>query len=213
MQQINKSPVGREEKADRAILVRTIGERLRAARKDLHNMSLETAARRLGYANSTKLSKIENASDTLSVPVLTILKAARLYQVPTDYIFGLTDDWDWRPGESTEAAGVNHVVMEMMENGLRRQMAILQQLEGRLSSYHTACEAISAASAELNIAYQRLIDINPGFEDETRGSASLKFRIDAVSGAAKLADSAVRRFRTECSLAKNPDSAQAEMEV
>ncbi len=58
-------------KHDQNKLVRTIGERLRVAR-ELNNLSQSEAARRLGYANPSKLSKIEAAADTNSVPLWLI---------------------------------------------------------------------------------------------------------------------------------------------
>jgi transcriptional regulator with XRE-family HTH domain len=74
-------------------IVATIGQRMREAR-GLCNISQEVAAARLGYANSSKLAKVEKASDTNSVPLWLILRAAKAYDVSIDYLFGLTDDWE-----------------------------------------------------------------------------------------------------------------------
>lgn len=58
-------------------LTKTIGARMKEAR-ELAGISQSDAARRLGYKNSAKLSKIENASDGYPVPILTIWRAAML---------------------------------------------------------------------------------------------------------------------------------------
>ncbi|NOR71261.1 MAG: helix-turn-helix domain-containing protein, partial [Methylomarinum sp.] len=48
------------------------------------------AARLLGYSNSSKLAKIENSSDTDSVPFMLIHKASNVYNVSMDYLYGLS---------------------------------------------------------------------------------------------------------------------------
>lgn len=201
-----------ENRSKQASLVRLIGNRMRTARIELHNMTLNRASKQLGYANASKLSRIENAVDSMSVPLMTILNAARLYEVPIDYLFGETDDWDWRPSDGF-SSGVNQLMYDMMENSLKRQMDILRQLEGRQQAFVVACEAIVHAANDLEKSYSRLITLNPEFESEMKGGATLKARIDQVVGAAKLADMAKHRFQTECKLARNPDSAQAELDM
>ena len=47
-------------KQEKAAVVRVIGTRMREAR-ELCNMSLSEASKRLGYANPSKLSKVELA--------------------------------------------------------------------------------------------------------------------------------------------------------
>ena len=73
-------------KREKAKLVRMIGLRMKHAR-ELVNMTQEYAAEKLGYANSSKLSKIENASDTDNVPNYIIERAATLYDVSVDYLY------------------------------------------------------------------------------------------------------------------------------
>ena len=62
---------------EQAAAVKTIGARMRQAR-ELCNLSQSAAARRLGYANPSKLSKVELATDTNSVPLWLIVRAARV---------------------------------------------------------------------------------------------------------------------------------------
>lgn len=64
----------------------TIGARMREAR-ELCNMSQSAAARRLGYSNPSKLSKVEGATDTNSVPLWLIVRAASVYEVSIDYLW------------------------------------------------------------------------------------------------------------------------------
>lgn len=79
-----RSPEIPELRRKQTEAVKTIGARLKASRV-LCNLSLSEAARRLGYANPSKLSKVENATDTNSVPLWLIRDAAELYEVSTEY--------------------------------------------------------------------------------------------------------------------------------
>jgi transcriptional regulator with XRE-family HTH domain len=81
-----------------AALFKIVGARLMQAR-EMCGMTLSEAARQLGYANPSKLSKVEHASDAASVPFWLIPEAAQLYDVSTEFLFGLSDDFEtgcWR---------------------------------------------------------------------------------------------------------------------
>lgn len=77
----------REAGADAA---RLIGEQMRLARVAAGLSQLE-AARRLGYANSSKLSKIEKGRSS-EVPLWVIKRAGLIYGVSTDYLMGACDN-------------------------------------------------------------------------------------------------------------------------
>lgn len=74
-------------------IVREFGIRMRKAR-EMNCMTLETAARKLGYRNKTKLCKIELSSDTFSIPWYIVPKAVMVYQVSADWLYGLSEDWE-----------------------------------------------------------------------------------------------------------------------
>jgi transcriptional regulator with XRE-family HTH domain len=75
-------------------VVQTLGERMKAAR-ELCGFSQIQAAKLLGYANSSKLAKIEGEID--SVPLWLIPRAAEVYQVSIDFLFGVSDCWQRDP--------------------------------------------------------------------------------------------------------------------
>jgi len=80
-------------------VVKTLGERMKAAR-ELCGFSQLKAAHLLGYANSSKLAKIEGSID--SVPLWLIPKAAEVYGVSIDFLFGVSDVWDRDPVAAQE---------------------------------------------------------------------------------------------------------------
>lgn len=74
-------------------LIAKFGSRARAAR-ELAGFTQDKAAELLGYKNSSKLSKVESAKNQTCINTELAVKMARLYDVSTDYLFGLTDDCD-----------------------------------------------------------------------------------------------------------------------
>jgi transcriptional regulator with XRE-family HTH domain len=82
--------------AKQAEIVKTFGARMVQAR-ELCGFSQKKAAKLLGYGNSSKLAKIEGATDTNSVPLWLIPKAAEVYEVSIDFLFGVSECWQREP--------------------------------------------------------------------------------------------------------------------
>ena len=180
---------------EQAGLVRTIGERLREAR-ELCNMSQSVAAKRLGYANPSKLSKVERATDTMSVPLWLIAKAAKVYGVSTDYLFGITDSWDGSP--LSKSRETNEWLLQTWEKQRARDMETLRVFHARMDAISNneelTCQSIDTISEALT-AFRQL---NPGFETDMRGSARLAHAIQRAEEAAGHARAEFRRYRFEC---------------
>ncbi|ENV00417.1 hypothetical protein F969_00649 [Acinetobacter variabilis] len=75
-------------KQDQAVLSCEVGVRMRESRI-MSGLSQVDAAKRLGYENSSKLAKIEKGQSS-RIPLWVIRKAAVLYDVSCDYLFGVT---------------------------------------------------------------------------------------------------------------------------
>lgn len=177
-----------EPKRDQAELVRLIGSRMAEAR-DLCNLSQSEAARRFGYSNPSKLSKVEGATDTNSVPLWLIVRAARLYEVSIDFLFGLTDDW-----EIGVPRGVQGFMFDAWEKARQRDLVALEHLHREVIavSQHTA-ELVAGISGTAE-ALSRLRTRSPGFDD-LPASASLVGRLERLQERARAADAALQRFR------------------
>ncbi len=189
---------GADPKRDQTALVRTIGDRLREAR-ELCNLSQSEAARRFGYANPSKLSKVELATDTNSVPLWLIVRAARVYEVSIDFLFGLTDDW-----EIGVPRGVQGFMFDVWEKARQRDMAALEHLHREVVavSLHTA--ELVAGIAGATEALSTLRTRSPAFDD-LPASASLAGRLERLQERAHAADAALRRFR----LGLSPNASRA----
>lgn len=178
-----------EPKRDQAALVRTIGGRLREAR-ELCNLSQSEAARHFGYANPSKLSKVELATDTNSVPLWLIVRAARVYEVSVDFLFGLSDEW-----ETGVPRGAQPWLMDAWQKARERDMAVLVRLHEEISAVSRQVTALAASAIEVAEGLSTYRARNPLF-DEAPASAMLAGRIERHAEHARAAESALRRFHT-----------------
>lgn len=185
-------------KVEQSILVKTIGNRLREAR-ELCNLSQITAAKRFGYSNSSKLSKIEGATDTNSVPLWFIFRAAKVYEVSLDFLFGITDDWETGI-RMTQEREVSGWVMDAFEKARYRDLDTLKKLNDKIEAITGAIFAQGIAADEANAALLRFIELNPDFEDMKAGS-TLVAKVGRVSDAAKNAKAKITKFKLECTIA------------
>lgn len=177
-------------------LVKTVGARLRASR-ELNNLSLSEAARRLGYSNPSKLSKVENATDTNSVPLWLIRDAARLYDVSVDYLFGLAQDW-----ETGVPRGMTGWLMDEWESQRRRDIAALASLAARVDACVTLIPALAADAVAVRVALDRIAELNPDAWPEIRGAGKLFTAIDCLEKSTAAASIAERRLRLDITRSK-----------
>ena len=183
---------------EQAAAVKTIGSRMRAAR-ELCNLSQSAAARRLGYANPSKLSKVELATDTNSVPLWLIVRAARVYEVSVDFLFGATDDWEVG-ARMTQEREVSAWMFDTFDKLRQRDMETLKRLHDRVQTLTDAVAVMLAASEDASVALARFAELNPAFE-EMRAGSRLVSAVERASDSAKAAKTKMERFRMECAVA------------
>lgn len=183
---------------EQAKIVRVVGQRMREAR-ELNNMSQVMAARRLGYSNPSKLSKIESASDTNSVPLWVIARAAKLYEVSIDFLMGASSDWE-SGARMTQEREVSGWMLEAWERYRQRDMEVLRVFHNKIEAIEELITVMSSAALEASNGLERFSELNPAFED-MRGGSRLVSGVSKVKEAAELARAKMKRFRKECSIA------------
>lgn len=197
-----------DAKKEQCALVRTIGDRLREAR-ELNNMSQHTASNKLGYVNSSKLSKIENATDTNSVPLWLLLRASKLYEVSLDFLFGLSDDWE-KSARMTIERPVGLWMNEAWEKMRRRDLAVLHSFYARQEALDKTVSIQTTLSLELEAAFDSFKNLNPSFDD-MRGGNKLAVTIAKIRNSAQIADVSLKKFKRECAVASANTDLQLEL--
>jgi len=188
---------------EQAAIVKTIGERMRQAR-ELCNLSQSAAARRLGYSNPSKLSKVEGATDTNSVPLWLLMRAAQVYEVSVDYLFGVTDDWETGARMTLERE-TSAWLFDTWEKTRQRDMDTLRRLHDRVSALNESVAAMLAANEDVSSALDRFSSLNPEFE-EMRAGSRLVGTIERATNSALNAKARLGKFKMECQLAASGTS-------
>ena len=194
-----------DAKKEQAALVKTIGERLKDAR-ELCNLSQQSAAQKLGYRNSSKLAKVERATDTNSVPLWLIMRAAKLYEVSVDYLFGLNEDWE-KSARLTIERQTGLWLHEQWEILRRRDLAVLQSLYARTETLDGVVAEQLTLTKELKDALSSFRYLNPDFDDY-RGGNRLVSVSEKIQDAILKAESKLKRFRQECRIAHDQSQLQ-----
>ncbi len=179
-----------DPKREQARLVQIIGARMREAR-ELCNMSQSAAAKRLGYSNPSKLSKVEGATDTNSAPLWLISRASKLYDVSVDFLFGLTDDF-----EVGLQRGVQTWLVVELEKSRIRDMTELEKLHRRVTAISSLLPTVADEAERTAEAIKRFAELNPEFDD-MRGGARLAAAAENLVRHAAKANSTAQRFRIE----------------
>lgn len=183
-------PVFRDNvKIEQAAVVKTIGARMREAR-ELCDMSQSVAAKRLG-SNPSMLSMLEGATDRNSVPLWLIVRAARLYDVSIDFLFGATDDF-----EVGLQRGVQTWLIGEWEKSRIRDMAELEKLHRRVTAISRLLPTVADEAERTAEAIKRFAELNPEFDD-MRGGARLAAAAENLIRHAAKANSTAQRFRVE----------------
>ena len=185
-------------KHEQAAIVKTIGFRLKQAR-ELCNLSQLEAAKKLGYSNSSKLAKMERAVDCSSIPLWLIDRAARLYEVSIDFLFGKADDWYTSPRMDQERQ-VSSWLFEQMSAYRKRDMQAVKILNDRIEAVQNAIESQFEDCTAAAEAFDQFVELNPKFVD-MRGGARLERRVKEAAQAAERAKGRLNRFRADVKIA------------
>lgn len=186
----------RPNKAEQTNLVRIIGQRMREAR-EMCNLNQVDAARRLGYQTSAKLSKIEGATEN-SVPLLTIAKASKLYDVSIDYLMGISEDWQIDTKHTIDHEK-SQWINEAWELARRRDLEVLVWLKQRVDVVNEGIPAITSSSLRLQAAFERFVELNPDFED-MKGGNRLAIALDQLHESSEASESSLKQYKRDIAI-------------
>lgn len=161
-------------------LARTIGTRLRGARVAAQ-MTASSVAEQLGYQGQTQVSLAEKGERIPPLPVL--MRYARLYVVPLDFLCGLIDDPIADAGETNQGVIANAVSTAIKEQFLRLAMSISEQASVTIAGYNQDrrdLQATCTIAQQAKTALEQIRELNPEFDEDWRGSARLVMHIEGL---------------------------------
>lgn len=190
------STSGIPNRQEQAELARAVGERLREAR-EMVGMSQLNASRHIGYANSTKLSKIESGKHSSQIPIWVLKRAAQVYDVSLDYLMGITETMEQ---EDTRHSALREMMVHMREDWERiRQRDVLVQagMLNRIKHVETSILLIEQEAEDAASALSRVAELNPDEWQDIRGGARLAAAVERTAAASRTARKNIKRFRAE----------------
>lgn len=160
-----KEPASKLEQKE---IARKIGRRFADARM-LNNLTQKDAAVKLGYANSSKLAKIENGTYENTIPHWTIIRASNIYDVSIDYLYGMTDDWE-RDIEIVKNNSVTRFVEGTFVNQCAQISNTMIALNNKLDRVFRIAQFVTTTTLNFRKRFMRYVELNPEFLDSPGGS-------------------------------------------
>jgi len=179
--------------------IKQFGQRMKSAR-ELCNFTQAKAAALLGYSNSSKLSKIELGSDTSSVPLWVVIKASKLYDVSTDYLLFLSDDWERDPVVSQQRQ-ISGWLVDRWENARAAELNAIRVLTNRLLAVEKAVAHGVSKSMEFKSIVDRFRELNADFDDMKLGAKLLRFAAETTEEAVGISYE-LKRFHVSMEIAE-----------
>lgn len=186
------------EKARKAEDVRVrqvFGERMYKARHEINGWSQLHAAKMLGFANGSPLAKIE-MGEAFSRYLPSV--AARIYNVSTDYLLGVSDfDYECRPpGTEWEAAIItaNQAFFQMSMNDHSKALA---RISRTTSVTVDGLARIMAVASQAGEVLARVQEINPQTWGDMRGGSRLEGVINELDRVCQEVRRTAARARVE----------------
>lgn len=173
--------VNMPNRQEQAVLARHVGERLRESR-EIAGLNQLTAAGLFGYANSSKLAKIEGGKDSSQIPLWVIKRASCLYDVSVDYLLGNTETMEAEAGRHAALRETMVHMREHWERLLERSVTIQRETLERVVAVEQLLAEMGTAAVEARAAMARVAELNPEWQD-MRGGSRLLGAIERITSA------------------------------
>lgn len=162
---------------DQAILSKEIGMRMRESRL-MVGFSQSDSAYKLGYQNSTKLSKIEKGQSS-AVPLWLIRRACIEYDVSADYLLGITETMERDDVSHASLRELHAFIFANFDRRHAQDIAMLVSLRKRLEAIEEFIVLSSMQMKQLNEAME-CVEGNSEWQDLV-GSNRLKVYMERLS--------------------------------
>ena len=144
-------------------LAHVIGSRLKYARETLCGISQLKAAESLGITN-IMLSHFERGLEGRKPTHDVIIKSAKLYKISTDYIYGITDEWETDINDVQERHIQSWVLSELESYEVQR-LNITRKIGNRIAVVSNAAKLAIEYAKEIEDAINTIIKLNPAYDE------------------------------------------------
>ncbi len=160
------------------------------------------AARRLGYANSSKLAKIEGGKSS-EVPLWVIKRAGWLYDVSADYLLGNSATMEREDVDHAALREMHAFLLAANERHRARDVMTLQRLQARIVDVESLLEQALAEASAADDARQK-VEQQPEWQD-VRGGSRWAGATARAAAALRTASCRLARYKTEARVAAGAD--------
>jgi len=152
--------------------VRILAGRLKEAR-ELCAHTVAVASQLLAVSREDLL-KVESGVDIGRIPLWLIRRAAEVYTVPSDYLFGLCENFDGDDPEAFRERDSIAIMQRLHVENYSRVIAEQIKQDNRLKALNTAVASFGIAVQNINEVFARFVSLSPEFENMPGGSPVLR---------------------------------------
>lgn len=161
-------------------ILKTVSARLKEGR-NLCGHGLAQAAQLLDVSPDD-LSDWEDSVDAKSIPLWVIDGAAKLYDVSTDWLFGLVEDWERCIEIRKERDFASRLQILILEEQAKAAARLVEQ-NNKITALTNVVTELAPSIKEIYGAIMRFRELNPQF-DEMAAGAPVISRLDRADKAA-----------------------------
>jgi transcriptional regulator with XRE-family HTH domain len=166
----------RRRLADDAETEKLMRERLIVAR-NLNSLDQKEAAAKLGYKNSSQLSKVESGDAPL--PKSLLRKASLAYGVSADWLLGLSSEPEREPEIAGQMAVMRAVHAGIVEH-TQNVTAVMLRLASDQLPLESRLRTLLDSARRATQSFEKVCRLNSTFNDDIRGGATLQHDIDEL---------------------------------
>ena len=174
-------------------LIKLFGTRMKESR-DLCNLTQQEAARLLGFGfeNSSCLAKVELGTYTKSIDINLAIKAAQIYDVSLDFLFGLSGEWERDP-VLTQQKNIEGWLIKHQQRYLSIEINAIRLLSNRQITLESNVNQLLPLISRCYEATETFKKSYPEFEDLPRFSP-VCYNIQSVFNHAGKVKNSLQRF-------------------
>jgi len=158
----------------------------------------------MGFANSSRLTKVEKAFNINNVPVWLVVRAAKVYDVSADFLLGLSDSESTDTAHWRQQRTVSEWLFDHWQAARERDLAAMAMMNSRVDYAWRCTLAMQTSANEAVLALVAFMEANPEFED-MRGGARLVRTLSAIDSAVLANKKLIEGFHFSLKLGKRKD--------